>query len=217
MIKNIGLVLTAVLPVIILLKFVFDKDKIEKEPLGLLIKLFCLGFLSVIVSSLLSKLLPSFDINCYRSFIKIALIEEFAKWITIYLVSWKSKEFNYVYDAIVYSIFVSLGFACFENILYVLNYGITTSVFRGFLSVPCHAFYAVYMGYFLGKAKSSGSTKFKLLSILVPTLLHGVYDYLLLSESLLLYFIFVIYVVVLYNQAIKIINSISKNDHRLIN
>mgnify|MGYP002514454572 CR=1 FL=1 len=55
---------------------------------------------------------------------------------------------------IVYSVFVSLGFACFENILYVFaNQSIAVGISRGILSVPGHACDAVFMGYYLSMAK----------------------------------------------------------------
>lgn len=53
----------------------------------------------------------------------IALIEDFFKFLPAYIIGIRSKEFDEVYDAIVYTGFSALGFAVFENILYVLSDG----------------------------------------------------------------------------------------------
>ena len=44
--------------------------------------------------------------------------------------AWRDPNFNYRFDGIVYAVFVSLGFAAFENISYVVGYGLTTAVAR---------------------------------------------------------------------------------------
>ena len=83
MFKNIILIIIAMIPVIILLKFVFEKDKIEKEPHQLLLKLFIAGILSTLISLLLSRTLSSIiniNNNFFKSFIKVAFIEELSKW-----------------------------------------------------------------------------------------------------------------------------------------
>ena len=78
-------------------------------------------------------------------FILVGLVEEGSKWIILKSFTWKNKEFNYIYDAIVYAVFVSLGFAALENIIYVLNGGITTAITRTIFSIPGHTFFGVFM------------------------------------------------------------------------
>lgn len=222
MLKSFILILISIIPVIILLKFTFDKDKIEKEPLSLLFRLFMMGSLSAVIVLFLSKSLTSLisiDNNFYTSFVEISLIEEICKWISIYVITWKHKDFDYKFDAIVYSIFVSLGFALVENIGYSIHYGITTALLRAVISVPGHCFFAIYMGYYLGLAKMyysknqrKNGSNYAIYSILVPTALHGIYNFCLGGENDALYVLFLIFVIMLYILSFKTINMSSRMD-----
>lgn len=216
------------LPVFLLGMFVYKKDK-NKEPWKLLLKLFAGGilscFLTLIVSYILSLFFPilsadyttlnSFELIIYM-FIGVALIEECCKWIIVYKFSYNDKNFDEIYDMIVYSVFVALGFAFFENLLYVYLGGISTGIVRALSAVPGHAFYGVFMGYYLGLAKQSNinnrkdlNTKYIILSILVPIILHGIYDYCLSSGKVIFIIIFLIFIILLYVYAIKKIKRMS--------
>ena len=50
------------------------------------------------------------------------IIEEVSKYIMLKKISWKSNDFRYIYDGIVYAVFVSLGFATIENIIYARSW-----------------------------------------------------------------------------------------------
>lgn len=223
------LLIISVLPIIIIGKYIYNKDK-EKEPTNLLAKLFIYGLLAtilVIIISIILEYIFSFLSNnteqlntielMIKVFIEIALIEEFSKWIVIYKIAYNHEEFNEFYDMIVYAAFVSLGFACIENILYVLSSGIGTGILRALLSVPGHACYGVFMGYYLGLAKISKNNQRKdltkknlLLSITIPTMLHGIYDYCLISKKIVLLLLLLIFIIILYIKTFKKIKKISK-------
>ncbi|MBQ3307969.1 MAG: PrsW family intramembrane metalloprotease [Bacilli bacterium] len=226
----------AALPVVFILLFVYKKDK-NKEPLSLLIKLFLGGFASCFLVLLVSYVLGLFfpfmdstlpnrtflDIILY-AFIGVALVEEVSKWIIVYLMGYHSKEFDELYDGLVYSIFVSLGFAFVENILYVvMTSSISTALLRAVSAVPSHACDAVFMGYYISLAKQyslvnkrDGEKKNLRLSILIPTLLHGVYDYCLMSNYDVLVGIFVVFVIILYFISIKRLKNISINNKKIL-
>ena len=121
------LFILSALPVVLLATFIYMKDK-NKEPSKLLIKLFLGGFLSIITTLVLSLMLelfiPLFRMDAdklnliellFYVFIKIALLEEFAKWIITYKFSYNNDNLDEVYDMIVYSVFVALGFAFVER------------------------------------------------------------------------------------------------------
>jgi RsiW-degrading membrane proteinase PrsW (M82 family) len=114
-----------------------------------------------------------------NAFFKVALVEEFSKFIFIRFILFRNKNFNEPFDGIVYAVMVGMGFATLENILYVFQYGFTTGVLRMFTAVPAHATFAILMGYFLGKAKFSNRNKFmySLMALVIATLFHGAYDY----------------------------------------
>jgi len=234
-VQNIGLLLfIAILPVLLILLFVYNKDK-KKEPLFLLLQLFLLGIVSCFIVILLSKALGFlpfmqgdlddkrfFDIILY-SFLGVALIEEFCKWLMLYLKGYNNKEFDELYDIIVYAVFVSLGFAFFENLIYIFSsQALRTAIVRALSSVPGHACDAIFMGYYLTIAKEHSYNKRKdlekkniLLSIVVPTLLHGFYDFCLMSNINALLIVFFIFIIFLYIISLKKLKEISNNNRTI--
>ncbi len=220
---NILLIL-AVLPVYLLCIYIYKKDK-DKEPKKLLGKLFIFGMISIIVAVILELLLgivfnPKDNTNIIYQFISvligIAFIEEMCKWTILKLVAFNNKEFNHIYDMIVYSVYVSLGFAVVENVLYVTSTGISTGIVRALISVPGHACFAIFMGYYLGLAKINQVNNLKskynkniLLSIASPTLIHTIFDYLLLSQNVIFLVVFLIFLIIIYIICIKKIKKLS--------
>ncbi len=192
--SNAILIFLAIVPTIVLFSYIYYKDKVEKEPIGLLIGLFFLGVLTVVGAaigeSLFIEILGfkdklSVGENFVQYFLVVALWEEGFKFLVLRTVTWNNKNFDYTFDAIVYAVIISLGFATLENIMYVLKIGTyQVALMRALLSVPGHTIDAVFMGLFFGKAKycqyvgdKSGKTKNMLLSFFVPMLIHGTYDF----------------------------------------
>ncbi len=131
--------------------------------------------------------------------------EELFKFLVLYLLVWKNPNFNEKFDGIVYAVFVSLGFAGVENVLYVMDGGMQTALTRAITAVPAHAIFGITMGYYLGIAHMYKELKGKYLAraLLVPILLHGIYDFILMVEIGWLLLLFVPYVIVLYIMGIK--------------
>ncbi len=187
----------ALIPPIVLLVIIYFSDRKEKEPFGLLAILFVMGIVSVL-PIMIVELLETVVVGLifpYESeitavitaFLIAGLVEESFKFLFLWLFTWKNKNFDYIFDAIVYSVFVSLGFAALENVLYVFQNGFATGILRMFTSIPGHAIFAVVMGVFYGKAKYSavkgdkkGAARNMVLSIVAPILVHGLYDALLM-------------------------------------
>ena len=226
--KYIILFILAIIPAIILGKIILKRDK-NKEPKSLLIGLFLGGigsaFLTLFLTSIIQTLFPFFSLNqedltliqlIPNVFIGVALIEEFSKWIISYIISYNHKEFDEFYDIIIYCVFVSLGFATFENVLYVFESGIGTAIIRCLFAVPGHVCDGVFMGYFLGLSKialynnKKGLHKKNMLySVVAPVLLHGIYDYCLFCENMLFVLIFFVFIILLYIHSIKKIKKVS--------
>lgn len=169
--------------------YIYLKDKHEPEPLGLLLISFIYGCLSVVVTLFVSWPLDflvtlredSMTDQFVNAFFKVALVEEFSKFVFIRFILYNNKNFNEPFDGIVYAIMVGMGFATLENILYVFQYGIATGIMRMFTTVPAHATFAILMGYFLGKAKFTHRKGlfYSLVALLAATAFHGSYDYFL--------------------------------------
>ncbi len=199
----------AVLPVIFLLYFVHKKDP-HPEQMKFLMKIFGLGCLSAIpvlfCEMFYDRVLQipdsygSFALF-WNTFWGIAFVEETFKWIAMFAMSYRSKKFDETYDGIAYGAFSSMGFACIENLLYVvLGFSVVTGILRAITAVPGHFCYGVIMGYFMSKArynKENGKSGiiYILLGILIPTALHALYDYLILDDTgpnILIWFVLII-------------------------
>lgn len=188
----------ALIPVVGLLIFIYFNDKKEKEPFGLLVGLFFAG-MGTIVTAIIAELVGGLILGAIfpantviggvlDAMLIVAPAEELGKFLVLRLITWKNKNFNYNYDAIVYAVFVSLGFAAFENITYVFGSGIGTAFLRMFTAVPGHACFAVFMGFFYSKAKyasltgkKGACTGFTALAMVIPIVIHGVYDAILMG------------------------------------
>ena len=229
------LLIVAILPVIILGVYIYKRDK-HKEPTNLLARLFLSGiiscFLVLAISLLLTQIFPflnkgyntmNFIEFILYTFIFIALTEECCKWLMTYYLGYKNKEFDEVYDILVYAVFVALGFAAFENILYVFgNDSLQVGLMRAFLAIPGHVCDGIAMGYYLSLARfhekrnNLQQAKInKLKSILVPTLYHGIYDYCCLTDSNLVLLVFIIFIVFLYTISLKKIKLLSEQTLKL--
>ena len=216
----------AIIPSILLCLYIYHMDVVEKEPIHMLLTLFFVGVLLTVPARFMEQMIISstkLDYNnikdsFFLSFFVIALIEEGYKFIALVASCWKNKEFNYRYDAIVYSVFISLGFATLENIEYIYNNNINVALYRGIISVPAHAFYAVTCGFFLGLAKemsmrhkTKNTVLYLLLALLVPMLLHGIFDFLLLTENSIGFYIFFSFVAGLYILAFYLVKITHKH------
>ncbi len=213
-----GILLASLAPIFIIAFYIYFRDKYEKEPLGLLIKAVVLGMLTVIpiigVERLLVFIMPELGRvgeAAYHAFLVAGTTEEAFKFLALYLLIWKSPSFNEQFDGIVYAVFVSLGFAAVENVMYVMDAGYQTAAIRAITAVPAHAIFGVSMGYYFGIAhRYSELRKSYLLRALgIPILLHGIYDFILMVEVDWLLFIFVPYVVYLYLAGAKKLKQLS--------
>jgi RsiW-degrading membrane proteinase PrsW (M82 family) len=150
-------------------------------------------------------------------FVVVGLSEEGFKYLLMKKRTWNNPEFNCQYDGVVYAVFTAMGFALWENISYVLNYGLSTAFVRAVTAVPGHACFGVFMGIFYGIAKKeerSGYEKnskiFRILSVIVPAVIHGAYDYVASINARTLYFI--CFIVVLFAAAFLLVDRASQND-----
>ena len=227
------LIVAAVVPAVYLLIRVYRADRLEKEPAGLLISLVVLGIASTALAGiaeefgeeLLLELFPeeglAFNILLY--FVVVAVSEEGFKYLLLKIRTWKSPQFNCQFDGVVYAVFVSLGFALWENISYVLYYGFGTAVARAITAVPGHACFGVFMGVWYGVAKrydlagfAEESRRARRMTLMIPILLHGVYDFIATMESELMGIVFLAFVSWMFGAALKLVKKTSAADSPLM-
>lgn len=230
------IILTAsLLPVVLLMAYIYKRDTFQKEPWPLLMKAFGFGILSalldIFVAGFLQRVVPHpvsspFNDALYEAFVCAAAPEEFCKLLLLYLCIWKNPHFDEYYDGLEYAAFVGLGFAGFENVLYIMQGGLGLAVGRGIFAVPAHFFFAIFMGFCFSLARFHYEKRrlFLTLAYIIPVLLHGTYDFLLMYMNNLngtdaeqevspvagtLYVVFLIFFFFVWRFAVKRINKMS--------
>ena len=223
------LVAAAVIPAIILLVRVYRADRLEKEPAGLLLSLVLLGILSTLLAALAEQLgdvavswfFPdgTLEYNLLMFFVVVAVSEEGFKYLLLKKRTWNSPHFNCQFDGLVYAVFVSLGFALWENISYVLQYGLGAAAARALTAVPGHACFGVFMGSWYGAAKRleaegapEESLRARRMALLIPVLLHGAYDFIAVRMEVTFSASFLVFVALLFFFSLRKVRSASRND-----
>jgi protease PrsW len=195
-----NLLFISLAPVLIIAFYIYSRDKYEKEPLSILLKALLAGVLTVLPVVLIEKLLtiPSEKMEgisyaAYTAFTVAGLTEEGMKFLVFYTFFWNNRNFNEKFDGIVYSVYIALGFAGIENILYVFTGGYGVGIVRAVTAVPAHALFGIVMGYYFSLARFNIERKsiYLLLAFLLPFIFHGLYDFLLMANSPALLTIFI--------------------------
>ena len=133
--------------------------------------------------------------------------------------TWTHPAFNYRFDGIVYAVTVSLGFAAYENILYVLNYGLSVALPRALLAVPGHMSFAVCMGIYYGRAKlcegwgDRAGTKINLWAgYACSVFLHGFYDACAMTGTVGATVLFLAFVAIMFATVYRQVRRESQTD-----
>jgi RsiW-degrading membrane proteinase PrsW (M82 family) len=213
------LLILSLAPVFIIAFYVYYRDKYEREPIWLLLKALIAGCLITVpvifIERFLSSKMPELSNTgtaFYDAFLVAGFTEELFKYIAFILLIWNNKNFNEKFDGIVYAVFISLGFAGIENILYVFQHGEHVGYIRMVISVPAHALFGITMGYYLGLAKfyKKSQRAHLIRSFIYPIVLHGIFDFILMLGNYLLLLIFIPYVLFLYIDGFRRMKNLSK-------
>ena len=249
----------ALLPAIVLCVYIYKKDKADKEPPKLLATLLLAGvgvaLIAMLVEMGLGALLNaafgltgdydgSGDLSAFsgrlyyfiEAFLIVAPAEEFFKWLFTWKITANNKNFNSLFDGVIYCVFTSLGFAAFENVMYVFQYGVSAALMRAVTAVPGHMFFAIIMGYFYSMwhlqyqakhlesecvrlnymkqpAASAFNTRAPLIkSIVLPIAVHGAYDYCCFVGTVLSTIIFYVLLIGLYVYCFTLVKKQSDKD-----
>lgn len=206
--------LPALLPVILVFRYVYKKDKVEREPLWLVLFVLLMGAAFAPIAAILERIGVTILEQSYtretlayekiHNYLGVGLIEEAVKLLVFMIFVWRNSHFDHRYDGIVYAVASSLGFAALENVLYVIHFGTGVSIGRAIFAIPGHTTFGVFMGYYLSRAKHHKLLQhnirkfiYFIFAISIPTFIHGTYDFLLSEPALqsgyrTYFFIFVI-------------------------
>lgn len=176
---------------------VYQWDRYQPEPRWLVIRTFLWGMAVVLPVAFVESLLGFGDFNlmrigqmslsdmAYYAFIVAGLTEEVGKFLIVFATIYKSPYFDESTDGIVYASAAALGFASLENIFYMVSYGWEVILVRAPISTLGHVLFSIIWGYplVLRKLSRRGATALFLLGLLAAMAAHGLFDFVLFTQS----------------------------------
>ena len=118
----------------------------------------------------------------FSAFILKAFSEELMKYILSRKKINKNKETISFLELMAFTCISAIGFEIMEAFVYFFSTNIPQILVRGITNM--HAAFGLLMGYIIAKGYKNGKKNPETLGILIPTVIHGVYD-LCLEESLM--------------------------------
>jgi RsiW-degrading membrane proteinase PrsW (M82 family) len=193
----VRIVTVIIAPALLWLVYHYWKDRYRPEPVGLLLLAYVLGigsgWLGLRAYEWIARLGVTSDPDGLAAtnplgFLAYALLvvgplEEAVKFLPFALVCVRLRAFDEVIDGVVYASAVALGFASYENFVYMSFLEGVELWARAIASPLTHAMFASIWGYACAHARLRG-TSFALaaaIGLAVAALAHGLYDFLLLA------------------------------------
>ena len=207
--------LITIVPSILILLYFFLSDKF-KEPIMSIAIVFFLGILICLPAGIINSFMENnfkdvFSERLLHSFLGPAWSEEFLKFIILYLIVLRRNEFNEPMDGIVYGVVVSLGFATFENYDYVFRLAeqweiepYQMAIWRSYSAVPMHGLNGCIMGFYFGMYAFTANKKYLILCLLIPFVIHGLYNFLSYPYHFSIVGILTIYSIILHSNFKKL-------------
>lgn len=128
-------------------------------------------------------LLKDVNILIYKAiytFIVLALSEEIIKY-SVFRFVIKKKKYAYSWaDITALMVIVGTAFGLMEDLPYAFDASPMMMLVRGF--TMGHVGYGFIMGWFYGKRLYTGKKKYGVIAVLLPWLMHGIYDFSLTPE-----------------------------------
>ncbi len=176
--------LISLIPAVFLTICIFWLDRLEREPLPLLLRLFLTGavfyfgayYLRVQIVRAIDQVMAgqmefnltgvvSFDAPAARllnqilnSWGAVALIDVLAIWLVLRIFVVNLPDYDCFFDGIVYGAVTALGFAVSSCLFYAVRFGMDTLVLRALVTGPSIVMTGVFTGLFfsLGKEREAG-------------------------------------------------------------
>lgn len=198
LIKNPNTILYAILggvaPALLWLWFwMYQEDRDEPEPFGLVVISFILGGIIVLVAMWMEKFSLNFISDNTTQIIVWAAMEEILKLIGVSFIIFGNNIVRKPIDYPMYFIATALGFAAFENVLYLIKplstsgsiVGMLTGNLRFLGSTLLHAIASSMIGSALGLSfylKQNRGIYF-LIGITAAIVLHSVFNFFIMKGS----------------------------------
>lgn len=130
-------------------------------------------------------LLRDVNVLVYKAiytFIVLAFAEEIIKYFTFRIVL-KRKPYAYSWaDVVTIMVIIGTAFGLIEDVPYAIGASPIIMLVRGF--TMGHVGYGFIMGWFYGKRLHTGKKRYGVFAVLIPWLIHGLYDFSLTPELL---------------------------------
>lgn len=183
--------LTAFLPALVYLFFIISCDDKKPEPLHFLLLAVLVGAATAFVSEFMGFSLYDYGLSLKQKyslaesinlgFLKIALPSEVFKWLVLLIFLKLNKYYDEYVDGAVYSVCLSMGFACVLYVGYMLHFigaPFWTFVLLGLviamISIPINMIAGEVMGYYIALTKHRNRFLNLLLSLILPWFVSGV-------------------------------------------
>ncbi len=195
------LIIAAIIsPALFWLFYFMYKDRFSPEPVLVMGGVFFAGFASGYVYMKFVNFLSGIGIPGDQSFFIfdgsflslvylifiVGFFEELFKLFPfIFIVKW-FRNFDEKIDGIIYSSIVALGFASYENLIYLQYLSGAELVGRAIASPLTHSVFASIWGHYTGIFLLNKDKNYKkiLIAFTISFFLHGIYDYLSISSTI---------------------------------
>ncbi len=203
--------LLSLLPCVLWLWYFSSRSLYKRPAVRVLGMTFLLGALATIPALALNLVGQSLFIDLFGRtqfshllvlILVVGPIEELLKLLVVYFYAYRRKEFDEPLDGVIFSATAALGFAAIENVVYLAENEPMLVLLRGPLSNPGHALFSAVWGLSLSKAKASPNLLRQRLPVvargfILASLLHSLFDLLLVAAAKLNIIFFVLLVAVM--------------------
>ena len=203
--------LLSLLPCILWIWYFSSRSQYKRPSIRVLGVTFFLGALATVPALFFNLVgqnffLDQFGHNQFSHIVVLLLIvgpvEELVKLLVVYLYAYRKPQFDEPLDGVIYSATAALGFAAVENVVYLGQNDPMLVLLRGPLSNPGHALFSALWGLSLSRAKAAPNlvrTRFRIIvsGLLGASLLHSLFDILLVASSRWSIIFFIILVAVM--------------------
>lgn len=217
---GIMLIVLGILPAVVIIMYILRFDSYNQEPRGLLAVLFVSGMIICVPVYFAEVYLDRVVYNAFgatgilytaiRVLFCVALVEEGFKFLAARIVAYWHRDFDEMYDGMIYCVMVGMGFAAVENVLYVLGNGVGVAIARAITSVPVHAVFGLLMGYYMSLSKFDPYKRglYAVLSLAAPVALHAAYDFLLMVGYAPALLLVIVIINLMYKRSFFLIRSV---------
>ncbi len=198
---NLWILISGILtPALFWFGYFYYKDRFRPEPLNKIGMAYLMGIASALACLQIMRLAPAVGIPYDPSTLMegsrfqfllysiciTGLLEEFCKFLPFLVFVLSFRSFDEKTDGILYSSFIALGFASYENILLLPHLEGFELFGRAITSPLTHTIFSSLWGYTMGIAHMQGRSRIRagVLGMGLAALCHGVFNFLTTSSAL---------------------------------